>query len=118
MLCHLALPKIDAGKSFERAVQSDQIAPLLLRPHQRFIERNVWKAASALPVLTRARVIHQNSAQQLCEDGKEVCIVLPIHLSGIHWAQVGLVDKRVRLQRVPGTLSEHMPPSETPQLLM
>jgi len=42
--------------------------------------------------------------------------VLPLHVLDVDQADVGLVDERRRLQRVPRTFAAHISPCETTQL--
>ena len=60
--------------------------------------------------------VDQDPAHDLCGDTKEVSPVPPIDLPLIDESQVGFVDERRRLQRVPGPLATQLAPGDAAQL--
>ena len=76
------------------------------------------RIAAALGGVPRARALHQNLPHRERRDGEEVRAVLPVVRVLGDQPDVGFVDERRRLQRLPGLLAAEVRRGQPAQLVV
>src|SRR5687767_4966100 len=102
----------------ERLVERNQLAGPLVRQQRGLVERKRARAAAALLVAARARVVNQDAAHRLRGDGEEVCAVLPADARLTAELEVSLIDECGGLERVPLALAANVVVREPMQLAL
>ena len=82
-----------AASEFERVIEGNEIRTAR-RHRERFVERDVDRAAAALLVASGARRVDEDPPHLTGREHEEVGPVLPVHLIEVHQPQVDLVDER------------------------
>src|SRR5450759_2750593 len=88
-LDHPALAWIDLGQLPECIVNGDQVGSAFLGNPQSLLQRNVGRSAATLGGRPGARMIDQNSADDLRSQSEEVSAPLPVHLLVAQQPNVG-----------------------------
>src|SRR3984893_14362180 len=94
-----AFSRINLVEGSEAIVQGHEVPGSLMLKAYGLIQRHF--EPSTLTRLLPARMVHQDLAHQSRRHSKEMRPVLPARVCLIYEAQVGLMDKRRGLQRVP-----------------
>ena len=74
--------------------------------------------STALLIVARARVVHEDAAHHPRGHGEEVCAVVPCHCLAVAQADIGLVDEGRRLEAVPYALARHAASRDAMELLV
>src|SRR5579864_8389266 len=103
------LLRIDLRKSGERIFQSDQIHFGAGGYAERLVERHHGFSPAALGSVARPGMAHQNVADHLRCNGKEMIPVVPLNPLLIDQLEIRFVNQRCALQRMVRTLPTKLP---------
>src|SRR6202521_3905043 len=81
-LYHAGLAGIDLGQRLERLVQGQYFDSPRLRPQQHVIQRHAFRLAAALGIPPPARMVNQNSPNDLRAEGQKVHAVFAADAPG------------------------------------
>src|ERR1017187_6645600 len=115
-LHHAAFAGIDLGQRLECLVQCQYSDPAGPRPQQHVIQRHAYRIAAALGIPPAARMVHQNSPDDLRTEREKVYAVLTANAARSNQLEVSLIGQGGRFQRVTGGATPQLLPRDSPQL--
>ena len=114
----LGLAGVNGLESPQRVIQFDEVLLQRLRHVHRQFQGHLAHASATLVVVTRARMIDEDTPHRARRHGEEVGPILPLHAIELDQPEVRLVDERGRLQRVAVTFVAQVPSSQVMQLMV
>src|SRR4029077_687411 len=80
------------------------------------VRRDALRLAAALGIATAARMVHQNSPDDLRADGEKVYAVFAANAARSNQLEASLIGDSGRFQRVAGVPAGQLSPGDSPQV--
>jgi hypothetical protein len=108
--------RIEFGEQLQRLIQGKDVDSPSLRPEEHLIQRHALRIAAALGIRTAARMVYQNSPDDLRAEGQKVRAVFTLDAAGSNQLEVSLIGHGCRLQRMAGLAAVQVYPGDPPEL--
>ena len=102
-----ALPLVELRQRLQRVVERDEILARLVGHDERLVEGHPRRAAAALLIVPRARVVHEDAPHHASGHREEMRAIVPRDCLAVDQADVRFVDERRRLKAVSVPLPRH-----------
>ena len=110
--------RINGGEFFQGVVDGEQLVILPRGGHRQVRNVHAVLAATVTQGAFAAGVVDEDAAHGFGGGGKEMRPVLPARVGLANEAQVGFVDERGGLQRLPGRFVRHLLGSQPAQFIV
>lgn len=101
----VGLARVHAGEPIETLVDGEHEAGLLIGQKRRSVKLDIQGAAAAFDGVTRAGVIHQDTAHYTACQGEEMGSALPVDIALTDETEIDFIDQHRRLHTVAWALA-------------